>query len=47
MGAVLMEHHEKWLTGKKYFIMDRYFDERETARKKALAERAAHLHVVT
>lgn len=47
MGAVLMEHHEKWLTGKKYFIMDRYFDERETARKEALAERASHLHVVT
>ena len=47
MGAVLMEHHEKWLTGKKYFTMDRYFEERDTARKQALAERAAHLHVVS
>ena len=25
MGAVLMEHHEKWLPGKKCFVMDRYF----------------------
>lgn len=47
MGAVLMEHHEKWMTGKKYFTMDRYFEERDEARKKALAERAAHLHVVS
>jgi len=47
MGAVLMEHHEKWMTGKKYFTMDRYFEERDAARKHALAERAAHLRVVT
>lgn len=47
MGAVLMEHHEKWATGKKYFTMDRYFDERDEARKKALAEQTALLHVVT
>ena len=47
IGAVLMEHHEKWMTGKKYFTMDRYFEERDEARKKALAERAAYLHVVS
>jgi len=47
MGTVLMEHHEKWMTGKKYFTMDRYFEERDEARKLALAERSAHLHVVS
>jgi len=47
MGSVLMEHHEKWMTGKKYFTMDHYFEERDVARKQALAERAAHLRVVT
>jgi len=47
MGAVLMETHEKWMTGKKYFTMERYFEERDEARKQALAERAAHLRVVT
>ena len=46
MGTVLMEHHEKWMTGKKYFTMERYFEERDEARKQALAERADHLHVV-
>jgi transposase-like protein len=29
MGAVLMEHHEKWTTGKKYFTMDRYLNVNE------------------
>lgn len=47
MGAVLMEHHEKWTTGKKYFSMDCYVEERDVARKQALAERADHLHVVS
>jgi len=31
MGAVLMEHHEKWSSVKKYFTMDCYFAEREEA----------------
>lgn len=46
MGALLMEHHEKWMTGKKYFTMDRYIEERDDAKKIALAQRASHLHVV-
>ncbi len=46
MGAVLMEHHEKWMTGKKYFSMERYFEERDEARKQALLERVDHLFVV-
>ena len=46
MGAVLMEHHEKWINGKKYFNMDCYFEERDEARRQALAQRAAHLQVV-
>jgi putative transposase len=47
MGALLMEHHEKWLTGKKYFTMDCYLEERDNARRQALTERAEHLRVVT
>ena len=46
MGSVLMEHHEKWINGKKYFNMDCYFEERDEARRQALAQRAAHLQVV-
>ena len=46
MGALLMEHHEKWMTGKKYYTMDRYIEERDDAKKLALAQRASHLHVV-
>jgi transposase-like protein len=46
MGAVLMEHHEKWINGKKYFNMDCYFEERDEARRQALAQRADHLQVV-
>ena len=46
MGAVLMEHHEKWINGKKYFQMDCYFEERDEARRQALAQRADHLQVV-
>ncbi len=29
IGALLMEHHEKWISGKTYFRMDEYFFERE------------------
>lgn len=47
MGAVLMEHHEKWLTGKKYFTMDQYLEERETAKKEASTERMTQLRLVT
>ena len=46
MGTVLMEHHEKWINGKKYFNMGGYFEERDEARRQALAQRAAHLQVV-
>ena len=46
MGAVLMEHHEKWINGKKYFNMDCYFEERDEARRQALTQRADHLQVV-
>jgi transposase-like protein len=46
MGSVLMEHHEKWINGKKYFNMDCYFEERDEARRQALAQRADHLQVV-
>jgi len=33
MGSVLMEIHEKWITGKKYFTMERYEADKEEARK--------------
>jgi len=46
MGAVLMEHHEKWSSVKKYFTMDCYFAEREEARKTALAERSKRIHTI-
>lgn len=46
MGAVLMEIHEKWINGKKYFNMDCYFEERDEARRQALAQRANHLQIV-
>ncbi|NLA72188.1 MAG: hypothetical protein GX850_07205 [Clostridiaceae bacterium] len=46
MGAVLMEHHERWIQGKKYFNMEVYYEERDEARRHALAQRAAHLQVV-
>ena len=29
IGALLIEHHEKWISGKTYFRMDEYFFERE------------------
>lgn len=35
MGSLLMEFHEKWVTGKKYFTMERYYEEREDAKKRA------------
>jgi len=46
MGAVLMEHHEKWLSVKKYFTMNCYFAEREEARKTAQAERSKRVHTI-
>jgi transposase-like protein len=46
MGTLLMELHEKWAAGKKYFSMECYFEEREDARKRDQAERS-HLHVVS
>lgn len=46
MGAVLMEYHEKWINGKKYFDMTCYEEERDEARRQVLAQRSAHLQVV-
>lgn len=46
MGAVLMEHHEKWINSKKYFNMDCYFEERDKTRRQAREQRSAHLQVV-
>ena len=39
MGSVLMEIHEKWMTGKKYFNMERYEASKEKAKKVAQADR--------
>ena len=46
MGAVLMEHHEKWTSGKKYFTMNEYFEEREEAKKQATEERSKRVQVI-
>lgn len=46
MGAVLMEHHEKWTSGKKYFTMNEYFEEREEAKKQAIEERSKRVQVI-
>jgi len=47
MGSVLMDIHEKWTTGKKYFTMDKYYEERDAAKKKAKEARPKHLHIVS
>ena len=39
MGSVLMEMHEKWMTGKKYFTMECYEADKEEARKAVQADR--------
>ena len=39
MGSVLMEIHERWMTGKKYFTMERYEADKEEARKAVQADR--------
>jgi hypothetical protein len=39
MGSVLMEIHEKWMTGKKYFTMERYEADKEEAKQAAEADR--------
>jgi len=39
MGAVLMEQHERWESGKKYFGMETYY-EAKTATKTAQADRS-------
>jgi len=33
MGSVLMEMHERWITGKNSFTMERYETDQEEARK--------------
>ena len=33
IGALLIEHHEKWITGKKYFIMDEYYESKKENKK--------------
>ncbi len=47
MGSVLMDIHEKWTTGKKYFTMDMYYEERDAAKKKAMADQPRRLHIVS
>ena len=39
MGSVLMEIHEKWIMGKKYFTMERYEADKEEAKQAAQADR--------
>jgi transposase-like protein len=39
MGSILMEMHEKWMTGKKYFTMERYEADKEEARKALQLDR--------
>jgi len=39
MGSVLMEIHGKWITGKKYFTMERYEADKEEAKKAVQADR--------
>jgi len=39
-----MDTHKKWTTGKKYFTMDVYCEERDAAKKKAKEARPKHLH---
>ncbi len=34
IGALLLEHHEKWISGRAYLDMDDYFFEREVDPKK-------------
>ncbi len=33
IGALLIEQHEKWITGKKYFIMDEYYESKKENKK--------------
>lgn len=44
MGSVLMEIHEKWMTGKKYFTMERYEADKEEARNAVQADREQLYH---
>ncbi|HDR05948.1 MAG TPA: IS256 family transposase [Candidatus Marinimicrobia bacterium] len=34
IGALLIEHNEKWLTGKKYFDMEEYYESKKKNKKK-------------
>lgn len=36
IGALLIEHHEKWITGKKYFVMDKYYEEKKRNKKRLM-----------
>ncbi len=35
IGSLLIEQHERWISGKSYFTMDAYWLEREQARRRA------------
>ena len=35
MGALLIEHHERWISGKAYFDMDAYAMEKQASRENA------------
>lgn len=43
ISALLMEHHEKWVSGKAYFNMDEYYSERNKAKAKALESQLKHI----
>jgi hypothetical protein len=34
IGALLVEHHEKWITGRKYLDMEGYYDNKKKSEKK-------------
>lgn len=36
IGALLIEHHEKWVTGKKYFVMDEYYESKKEYEKNLI-----------
>jgi len=38
IGALLVEQHEKWSTGKKYFVMDEYYEFVENRKSKIKSE---------
>lgn len=46
MGATLMDVHEKWAKGNKYFTVGKYYVKRDSAKKRQ-KKVARHLHIVS